>query len=226
VPRGRRARRDEDASFWLTILPRLPVAQRADSGRSRTRNPRALGGHPLTRGRTQIVPDRPNEPAGPSDETRIRGELLYRAIASGFADPKLATIKADELTRLLREVPIFAGLDERELRRLAERARVAQVTAGQVIVREGMSSEALYVLLTGAVRVTSDSGDEARLGRGSFFGEIGLLNRAPRSRTVTAERDLWLVTLPASELRALLDDEPGIARALLSALPERRSPAH
>jgi CRP/FNR family transcriptional regulator, cyclic AMP receptor protein len=169
------------------------------------------------------VADHPDEQAtssGPSHETLVRGELLYEAIASAFGDPRLARIRADTLSKVLREVPIFARLDERELRRVSERAKVAQVTAGQVILREGTSSEALYVLLTGAVRLSSKSGEERQLRRGAFFGELGLLDNAPRTRTVTAERDLWLVRLSASDFHALLDEEPGIARSLLSALTD------
>ena len=146
--------------------------------------------------------------------TRVRGNLLYQAIASDFGDPKLASVKADTLAGVLGEVPIFAGLDERELRRVAERAKVAHVTGGQVIVREGTSSEALYLLLTGAVRLSSKSGEEGHLGRGACLGELSLLDSAPRTHTVTAERDLWLVKLSAKDFRALLDEEPGIARSL------------
>lgn len=144
----------------------------------------------------------------------MRENLLYQAIARDFGDPKLASVKADTLAPVLGEVPIFADLDERELRRVAERAKVAHVTGGQVIVREGTSSEALYVLLTGVVRLSSKSGEKGQLGRGACIGEPSLLDSAPRTHTVTAERDLWLVKLSAQDFRALLDEEPGIARSL------------
>jgi PPM family protein phosphatase len=157
--------------------------------------------------------DRGAPSSRPSEDTDVRGELLYQAIARDFSDPKLASVKADTLARVLGDVPLFAHLNERELRRVAERAKVAHVTAGQVIVREGTSSEALYVLLTGAVRVSSKSGDERQLGRGAFFGELGP-DRAPRTCTVTAERDLWLVRLSASDFRTLVAQEPAIARSL------------
>jgi CRP-like cAMP-binding protein len=146
--------------------------------------------------------------------TQVRENLLYQAIARDFGDPKLASVKADTLAPVLGEVPIFAHLDERELRRVAERAKVAHVTGGQVIVREGTSSEALYVLLTGAVRLSSKSGEERHLGRGACIGEPSVLDSAPRAHTATAERDVWLVKLSGKDFRALLDEEPGIASSL------------
>lgn len=159
-------------------------------------------------------PDPRAPSSSPSEVTLARGNLLYQAIARDFGDPKLASVKADTLAGVLGEVPIFAGLDERELRRVAERAKVAHVTGGQVIVREGTNSDALYVLLTGAVRLSSKSGEEGRLGRGACLGEPSLLGKTPRTRTATAERDLWLVKLSAKDVRALVDEEPGIARSL------------
>ena len=87
--------------------------------------------------------------SGPSQESMVRGDLLYEAIARNFADPHFALVKAETLSTVLREVPIFSRLDEGELRKVAGRTRVARISAGQVIVREGMTSEALYVLLTG-----------------------------------------------------------------------------
>jgi CRP-like cAMP-binding protein len=157
----------------------------------------------------------------PSQDTLVRGDLLYQAIAEGFADPQLAHVRAEALTGVLREVPIFSRLDEEELRRVAERAKVARVSARQVIVREGMSSEALYVLLTGSAAVSAGAAEQGSVGRGSCFGELGILDGAPGPVTVTATRDLWLVRLSASDFQALLDDEPRIARSLLASLSDR-----
>ena len=168
-----------------------------------------------------MADERDRTPSEPSQDTLVRGELLYEAISREFADPQLARVKAETLAHMLREVPIFSRLDEHELSRVAERAQVARVSAGQVIVREGMSSEALYLLLTGSATEAGGGLPERELGRGAFFGELGLFDGALRPRTVTANRDLWLVRLSASTFQALLEDEPGIARSLLAALSDR-----
>ena len=59
------------------------------------------------------------------------------------------------------------------------------------------------------------------LGPGDCFGEMALLNRAPRSATVTAETDLHLLVLSSREFSALLDDVPAVARKVLTTLADR-----
>ena len=59
------------------------------------------------------------------------------------------------------------------------------------------------------------------LGPGDCFGEMALLNRAPRSATVTAETDLHLLVLSSREFSALLDDVPAVARKVLATLADR-----
>lgn len=89
-----------------------------------------------------------------------------------------------------RALAQFPGADDPEVHRLLERATRQTFGPGEVILREGDPAEALYVVMRGEARVSrerekaEDSQFLARLGEGQFFGEIGLLQNAPRNATV------------------------------------------
>jgi CRP-like cAMP-binding protein len=157
-----------------------------------------------------------------SDTSVVRGRILEEALAeAGLGSPQLGTAKPETWAHLLGNVPLFAHLGKRDLRRLAGTAKIARVSAGQVIVREGFSAEAFYVLLTGKATVRRAGAADVPLGRGDFFGELGLLDGAARTASVVAEADLWAARLPRESFLDLLDHQPTIARGVLAALAER-----
>jgi CRP/FNR family transcriptional regulator, cyclic AMP receptor protein len=89
----------------------------------------------------------------------------------------------------LRRVPILAGLSDSALRLIAERSEQTMYRPGAVVLREGDSSNRLYIILGGSVRVcknlgTSDEIELAKLGAGEFFGEMCILDCLPRSASV------------------------------------------
>jgi CRP/FNR family cyclic AMP-dependent transcriptional regulator len=145
----------------------------------------------------------------------MRGRMLYQALAeSGFADPRLAKVKADVVVDILAGVPLFRRLDDAELRSVADIAQVAGVSGGQIIIREGMSSEAFYVLLTGAAMVASLEGATRTLRRGESFGELGVLEGAPRTATVTADRELWVLKISRKAFADLVRLQPRIGELI------------
>jgi CRP/FNR family cyclic AMP-dependent transcriptional regulator len=157
-----------------------------------------------------------------SEISQVRGAILEDAIAAaGFGNPHLSTAEPRTWAGILGEVPLFARLGKRDLRRVAGASKVARVSAGQVLVRAGFSAEAFYVLLTGSATVRRPDGTSVTLRRGEFFGELGLLDGAPRTATVVADTDLWAVRLPREGFLSLLDREPTIARGLLESLAAR-----
>lgn len=143
-------------------------------------------------------------------------ELAEAGLASRFetATPKL-------IAKLLAEVPLFAGLGASDRRRVAERAEIAHVTADERIVREGFSAEGFFVLLTGAARVEQDRVLVTQLGPGDAFGELGLLSGKPRTATVTAVCDLWILRIRRDRFRQVLESKPSIAIGLLETVTER-----
>jgi ATP-binding cassette, subfamily B, bacterial HlyB/CyaB len=174
-----------------------------------------------------VPPDAPDpqRPSDPSAVTLVRGHMLYEALAAaGFADPRLAKVKADVIAEILAEVPMFARLDSADRRSVGEVAQVASVSSGQIVVREGTSSEAFYVLLTGTATVHRPGGGTTMLRRGDVFGELGLLEDAPRTATVTADRELWMLKISRSAFLDLVGRVPRIGEVVRASLGERPRP--
>jgi CRP/FNR family cyclic AMP-dependent transcriptional regulator len=121
----------------------------------------------------------------------------------------------------LGEVPLFAGLGKRDLRRLAATAGVKRLPAGRCIVRERFSAEAFYVLLAGTATVTQDGAEIGVLEAGDCFGELGLLDGSPRTATVTADTEVSVVRLARARFLELVDHQPTIARSMLATLAGR-----
>jgi len=130
----------------------------------------------------------------------------------------------------LEEVPLFEGLSKRHLRRIAKLARIRRFAPGSAIVRSGDAGTSFFVLLDGAARVVPPGGRAKRLGAGDSFGEMALLDGAPRSADVVADGEVLTLTIGRSSFGKLLRKEPALAQALLRTLAARlraaeRSPA-
>jgi CRP-like cAMP-binding protein len=126
-----------------------------------------------------------------------------------------------ELEAQLASVPLLAGLDDRVRRRLAQIGKRRTYAAGESIVKEGSTGTALYVVLSGRVGVERGGSRVGELGSGDFFGELALIEEEPRSASVIAVDETECLLFPAWEFRALLDEQPQIAVAIMRALIER-----
>jgi CRP-like cAMP-binding protein len=112
------------------------------------------------------------------------------------------------LVSALAAVPDFAALDDRTLLRIVGASANLAWKANSVVFEEGSPSEALYIILTGRVRITevTDGQDVeiATLEPGDFFGELSLLLHTRHSKTATALEDTELMVLPKESLQELL----------------------
>jgi len=122
---------------------------------------------------------------------------------------------------LLASVPLFSACSRKELAGLARAAEERSVPAGTVVVREGAAGDAFYVLVSGKARVERSGRAVATLGPGDFFGDLALLDRAPRNATVTTTADTVLVVLGQRTFLAMVDESPAFARKLLLGLARR-----
>jgi CRP/FNR family cyclic AMP-dependent transcriptional regulator len=123
-------------------------------------------------------------------------------------------------------VPLLERLSARQRARLAQLATTRSYPAGAVVVRQGDTSMALYVILSGHVRIDRESelGASVRVseaGRGGFFGEMGLIEDLPRAATVTAEEETECALLAKWDFQNELRTDPDIALALLPVLSAR-----
>ncbi|OGN86935.1 MAG: hypothetical protein A2X23_00985 [Chloroflexi bacterium GWC2_73_18] len=130
-----------------------------------------------------------------------------------------------DLEQMLASVPLFAVLDARTVRRLAQQAVRRSYAAGATIVEQGETGTALYVIASGRVRVEHRDGAERHglneLGRGDFFGELALIENRPRSASVVALEETECLLFVVWEFRALLKEHPEMAIPIMNALIER-----
>jgi diguanylate cyclase (GGDEF)-like protein len=121
---------------------------------------------------------------------------------------------------VLSGIDIFSALGREDLGALARRMRRRYYAAGEVIFREGENGEELFVVIRGLVSVSVRSQDAedvelSRIGKGAFFGEMAILERAPRSATCTAIESTDCLVLEAADFEALMSEAPGAATGVL-----------
>lgn len=129
--------------------------------------------------------------------------------------------RQDDFLRHLAEVPLFSALSKKELSLVARRAEDVKVEPGRVLVTEGSTGSEFFVILDGTAKVSRHGRKVATLGPGAAFGELALLDRAPRNATVTAETPMELVVLGQREFGGIIDEVPGFARKLLAGMARR-----
>ncbi|MCU1426077.1 MAG: cyclic nucleotide-binding protein [Actinomycetia bacterium] len=127
----------------------------------------------------------------------------------------------DAFIQHLQQVPMFSACSKRDLQLVARRAEDVRVPAGKVLVNEGETGHEFFVILDGNARVTRHGKRVATLGPGSAFGELALLDKAPRNATVIAETPMELVVLGQREFAGIVDEVPGFARKLLAGMAAR-----
>ena len=132
-------------------------------------------------------------------------------------------IVARPLAETLASVPFFSGLDADSLESVGRGMRTRRFRRGEVIFHLGDPGDALFIVMSGAIKIMipSDGGDEAILATlraGDVFGELAVLDGAPRSATATALEATETLVLPRTQFRELLATEPAIRDALLASL--------
>jgi CRP-like cAMP-binding protein len=110
----------------------------------------------------------------------------------------------DEIVRMLQAVPMFSSLSKSHLRTLADEGSVESFPADKVIVKEGGTGSAFYIVLKGKVQAKRGTKVLDELERGQFFGEIAVLDGRPRLADVIAKDTTECLILPLASARSLL----------------------
>ena len=126
---------------------------------------------------------------------------------------------------LLRKVNLFSGLDDRELENLADEFNERRFSAGDKIALEGEGGLMFFVVDSGEAAVEVHGKEVGRLGPGDAFGEIALIDRRPRTATVTALSELRTYGLPVFVFRPYVEARPEVAWKLLEAMADRLAAA-
>ena len=126
----------------------------------------------------------------------------------------------------LRSIPLFAGLSDHGLKRVAELSSEFEAPAGWVLVEVGQPGSGMFVLEEGTVQVHTPDGREWELGPGDFFGELALLTDHPRNARIRAKTPVRCLAISRADFSRLLKEEPEIAVAMLPTLAERIDSPH
>lgn len=126
----------------------------------------------------------------------------------------------------LKNVPLFSDMTDQELRLLAESGSRRKYPGKTMVFQEGESGEVLLVILSGKVKVLllGKNGEEfilTMLGPGNFFGEMSILEAAPRSATVMTVEPCEFLLLWQKDLEGLIKKHPIILVKVLKHLSQR-----
>lgn len=127
---------------------------------------------------------------------------------------------------MLGNIPLFSSLSESDLQALSAHAFTRAFPKNAIIVNEGDTSDSLYIIVSGKVKVflSDEQGKEIILdtqGPGEYFGEIALLDEAPRSASVmTLDASTFLI-ISKNDFREYLGKNPDIAFGLIRELTRR-----
>jgi CRP-like cAMP-binding protein len=124
-------------------------------------------------------------------------------------------------TELLRQVPLFSSLDDSDLESLADEFNERRFVAGDKIALEGEGGLMFFVVESGEATVAVHGEPVGKLGPGASFGEVALIDRRPRTATVTAASDLRTFALPVFVFRPFVEARPQVAWKLLEAMADR-----
>jgi CRP/FNR family transcriptional regulator, cyclic AMP receptor protein len=131
------------------------------------------------------------------------------------------------LVKALRHVPGFDLLSDRDLLRIVGASVNLSWPAKSMVFEKDSQGEALYIVLSGKVRIYDEVGDQeveiARIGPGDFFGEMSLLLDTMHTKNVQAVEDSELLVLMKDSFRRLLEMNEDLSTAVHERLEERRA---
>jgi len=118
-------------------------------------------------------------------------------------------------------VPLFRGLGSDELTAIARLCKKMEFKEGESIVKEGDAGLGFYVIVKGSAAVRHKNRTVAQLGRGSFFGEMALLDSRPRSADVIASEPTTCMVLLRWNFWSLVSKNKKVVKGLLEEMARR-----
>ena len=121
---------------------------------------------------------------------------------------------------ILKDIYLFENLNETEVEKILTIAETRTEKKDSVLFREGDSSDTLYIIVEGMVRMSKqveNIGEEALsiLEKGDYFGEMGLIDNSPRSTDAIIHEDCKLLAIKRSSFLAFMEENHEIAYKIL-----------
>jgi CRP/FNR family transcriptional regulator, cyclic AMP receptor protein len=124
-------------------------------------------------------------------------------------------------TELLRRVPLFSDLDDRDLEAVANSLREVTFRAGQEVTTEGGGGVGFFVIQEGEATVSVQGAERGTLRAGEYFGEVALIARTDRTATIIADTELRCLGMTSWDFRPLVESNGTIAWKLMQALARK-----
>jgi CRP-like cAMP-binding protein len=122
---------------------------------------------------------------------------------------------------LIKKVPLFSDLNDRELRQIAASMKERTFNAGDTVTEEGKGGVGFFVIEDGKATVSVGGSDVRTIGPGEYFGEVALIADIDRTATIKADSDLRCYGMTFWDFRPLVETNASIAWKLLQAMAER-----
>src|SRR5258706_471240 len=140
--------------------------------------------------------------------------------------PAMASMTTIEKMMLLRQVPIFSALDAEDLEELSSIVEERRINKDKDLFREGDNGDAVYLIVTGRVRVFVGGGERPEktineLGPGACIGEMAVLDSSPRSATVRALDRTRALRVPGGGFKRVMSERPEMSEAIVTELVRR-----
>ncbi len=119
---------------------------------------------------------------------------------------------------LLKAVPMFQGLSQRQLNAIAKEAYERKVAAGVTVAKQGTPGKEFFIIADGNLHIELNGVLVRTLSQGHFFGEVSLIDGRLRSASVIAQTPATLVCLHAQSFGALLREVPGLSDKVMLSL--------
>jgi CRP-like cAMP-binding protein len=130
-------------------------------------------------------------------------------------------LAASNREAIISGCPLFRGLDAGGAAAIAAVALEVAFPPEHAIARQGEIGSGLFIIVDGHVRVVRDGQVVTHLGPGEFFGELSVLDGAPRNATVTADIPTTCLAVATWDAERVMLEEPTVALALLRVLAGR-----
>jgi CRP-like cAMP-binding protein len=134
--------------------------------------------------------------------------------------------KPDDTVDFLVTIPLFHGLNTKQLKQLANRFVPRNYEAGRNIVTQGKGGEGMFVMVSGRAEAVVESSDGTKMkvnefGPRDFFGEVAMLDDGPRTASIIATEETQCLALTRSDFIALMKNDAEMATEITVALAKR-----
>jgi len=134
--------------------------------------------------------------------------------------------RKEEVVGFLQRVPLFQGLNKRQMETLAKTFVERNYKSGQAIVTQGKGGEGFFVVTKGKAEAVRERSDNVKVvvntfGKGDFFGELALLDDGVRTATVTASEDVECLVMTSWDFLSVLREDADMSVTILKELARR-----